>query len=126
MSLEPEIDRDKLRWIVARAMRRQRRERGFSAKSVSVELGLKSYAVHNMENNLAWIPERVEAYLDWLGYHGDYFALESALFDSPTPEPDGDTDAAFDAADVSLKLDKPVAGDLRVPRLRRGGGETPT
>ena len=48
-------------------------------------------------------------------------------------ETDGDTDAAFDAMEAafdrlggSLKLDKRVAGDLRVPRLRRGGGETPT
>ena len=72
-----DLDKWEMRRAIERAMKRRRRYRGVSAKAVSLELGMPSFAVHNIENGLGWIPDRVRAYLRWLGYDGDYFALES-------------------------------------------------
>ena len=81
--IEVDLDRGTMRSVIARAMRRQRRHRGVSAKAVSLKLGMPSFAVHNIENGMAWLPDRVGAYLGWLGYGGDYFALESFVAELP-------------------------------------------
>ena len=72
-------DRWEMRHVIVRAMKRQRRQRGVSAKAISLELGMPWFAVANIENGMAWMPDRVRVYLGWLGYGGDYFALERFL-----------------------------------------------
>ena len=74
-----------MRWIIANCMKRRRRERGASAESVALELDMPPYAIHNIENCMAWVPQRVESYLEWLGCGRHYFALESLFAENEPP-----------------------------------------
>ena len=44
-----------MRWLIANGMKRRRRERGVSAKSVALELGMASYAIHNIEGSSGFL-----------------------------------------------------------------------
>ena len=104
--------------------------RDFGSKAFCRFLGLSRHAPHALDWPDDWgqliIAKMADAWMEEY-LPPPYVEVREKvrrvkLVDWPTPEPGEDADAA----DGSLKLDKRVSGYLRVPRLRRGGGETPT
>lgn len=69
------------RGMIADRLQSIRQQRGITAKRLSIGLGFPSHAIHNIENGMAWLPDRVKAYLDWAGFPGDYELLRQWLDD---------------------------------------------